>query len=577
MTQPAALYARVSSDRQKENHTIDSQTAALIQFAQTHGYQVPPQWQFQDEGYSGATLARPALEALRDLVHQGSIRAVLVYSPDRLSRSYAYQVILAEEFTRAGVELVFLQAPPADTPEQRLLLQFQGMMAEYERAQIAERCRRGKRHRAQQGSVSVLCRAPYGYRYLPKNETSAAAYQVVESEAQVVRWIFAAYTQEGLSMTALARWLNQHQVPTRTGAPWISSTLWGMLRNPAYQGKACFGKTKAGPPQPRATRRVRLRGPAARRYPSSPQRPRAEWIEIPVPPLVSPQTFALAQEQMEKNRRYSSRRTTVATLLQSLLVCQHCGYALYRAWSQNTQGRKTYYYRCPGTDASRRAQGTVCHNRPLRQDALDQRVWEEVVRLLQDPTLIQTEIQRRQQEASKADPHLQREELVSGQQARLHNQITRLFDAYQEGLIPWEEFRPRMVELRRQQQVLQAELESLHMAAQHQSRYLRLVETLSEFRTRLCNQAETLNVQERQKVVRLLVKEVLVGSDSIVIRHSIPIARSTPGSDSPHPLANPSKASPSENYLLRTCHRDKPRFYCLKCRLHDSLSCSENL
>lgn len=263
MTQPAALYARVSSDRQKENHTIDSQTAALIQFAQTHGYQVPPQWQFQDEGYSGATLARPALEALRDLAHQGSIRAVLVYSPDRLSRSYAYQVILAEEFTRAGVELVFLQAPPADTPEQRLLLQFQGMMAEYERAQIAERCRRGKRHRAQQGSVSVLCRAPYGYHYLPKNETSAAAYQVVESEAQVVRWIFAAYTQEGLSMTALARWLNQHHVPTRTGAPWISSTLWGMLRNPAYQGKAYFGKTKAGPPQPRATRRVRLRGPAA--------------------------------------------------------------------------------------------------------------------------------------------------------------------------------------------------------------------------------------------------------------------------------------------------------------------------
>jgi site-specific DNA recombinase len=410
MTQPAALYARVSSDRQKENHTIDSQTAALIQFAQTHGYQVPPQWQFQDEGYSGATLARPALEALRDLAHQGSIRAVLVYSPDRLSRSYAYQVILAEEFTRAGVELVFLQAPPADTPEQRLLLQFQGMMAEYERAQIAERCRRGKRHRAQQGSVSVLCRAPYGYHYLPKNETSAAAYQVVESEAQVVRWIFAAYTQEGLSMTALARWLNQHHVPTRTGAPWISSTLWGMLRNPAYQGKAYFGKTKAGPPQPRATRRVRLRGPAARRYPSSPQRPRTEWIEIAVPPLVSPPTFALAQEQMEKNRRYSSRRTTVPTLLQSLLVCQHCGYALYRAWSQNTQGRKTYYYRCPGTDAHRRAQGTVCHNRPLRQDALDQRVWEEVVRLLQDPTLMQTEIQRRQDEASKADPHRQRQE-----------------------------------------------------------------------------------------------------------------------------------------------------------------------
>jgi site-specific DNA recombinase len=266
---------------------------------------------------------------------------------------------------------------------------------------------------------------------------------------------------------------------------------------------------------------------------------------------------------MEKNRRYSSRRTTVPTLLQSLLVCQHCGYALYRAWSQNTQGRKTYYYRCPGTDAHRRAQGTVCHNRPLRQDALDQRVWEEVVRLLQDPTLMQTEIQRRQDEASKADPHRQRQELVSGQQARLHNQITRLFDAYQEGLIPWEEFRPRMVELRRQQQALQAELQSLHMAAQDQSRYLRLVETLSEFRTRLCLQSEILDVQQRQKIVRLLVKEVLVGSDSIVIRHSIPIARCTPGTDPSQPPADTPK-SPAENYLLRTCHRDKGHFYWIK-------------
>ena len=122
MTRPAAIYARVSSDRQKENPTISSQLAALEEYAGSHGYLVPPEWRFQDEGYSGATLLRPGLEALRDLAAAGNIAVVLVHSPDRLSRKYAYQVLLAEELSRCGVELVFLKAPSGATPEYQLLV-----------------------------------------------------------------------------------------------------------------------------------------------------------------------------------------------------------------------------------------------------------------------------------------------------------------------------------------------------------------------------------------------------------------------------------------------------------------------
>src|SRR5580704_19246635 len=168
MNRPAAIYARVSSDRQKEDHTIASQTAALIQYAETEGFVVPKEWIFQDEGYSGANIVRPGLEAVRDLAAEGHIEAVLIHSPDRLSRKYAYQVLLAEEFARYGVETIFLKAPHSDTPEDQLMLQFQGMIAEYERAQILERSRRGKRHRAKAGEVSVLGGAPYGYRYIRK-------------------------------------------------------------------------------------------------------------------------------------------------------------------------------------------------------------------------------------------------------------------------------------------------------------------------------------------------------------------------------------------------------------------------
>jgi DNA invertase Pin-like site-specific DNA recombinase/transposase len=161
----AAIYARVSSDKQREASTIASQTAALIGFARSRGYQVPTEWVFEDEGYSGASLVRPGLERVRDLAAEGQIEAVLVYAPDRLSRKYAYQILLIEELARHGVDTVFMQAPQAATAEDQLLVQFQGMIAEYERAQILERSRRGKRHRARQGQVNVLSGAPYGYRY----------------------------------------------------------------------------------------------------------------------------------------------------------------------------------------------------------------------------------------------------------------------------------------------------------------------------------------------------------------------------------------------------------------------------
>ena len=242
MKKIAAIYARVSSDRQKEQNTIASQTALLLEYAQKEGWTVPAEWVFEDEGYSGGVLARPGLERLRGVVGDGGVEAVLVYAPDRLSRNYAYQVLLLEEFSRRGVGIFFLKSGCGQTPEEKLLLQFQGMIAEYERAQIAERSRRGKRHRAKSGCVNVLSGAPYGYRYVKKTEHSAAYYAVIEAQAQVVRGIFAWYTQESWSIGAIARELNQRKIKTRTGkARWKHSSLWKLLRNPAYQGRACFG------------------------------------------------------------------------------------------------------------------------------------------------------------------------------------------------------------------------------------------------------------------------------------------------------------------------------------------------
>jgi len=551
VNQAAAIYTRVSSDRQKENHTIASQTAALIEYAKANGYTVPAEWVFQDEGYSGANLVRPGLEALRDLAAEGQIRAVLVYSPDRLSRKYAYQVLLAEELARCGVELVFLKAPAGTSPEDQLLVQFQGMIAEYERAQIVERSRRGKRHKAQQGLVNVLSGAPYGYRYVRKTDHSAAYYEVIDSKAAVVRMVFDAYTQQGLSINAIARVLNERQIPTRTATTrWERSTVWGLLRNPAYQGRACYGKTELKPRQ-RITRPLRQRQAMPSRTSANHERPREDWIEVPVPALVSEQTFALAQEQLQKNKHHSPRRTIEPTLLQGMLVCQQCGYGFYRT-STRTSQRHLHYYRCIGSDGYRRLKGPVCTNRPIRQDALDEFVWKEVIRLLDDPILVQGEINRRQQAARNADPLRKRKEELRREQARLEKCSDRLISAYQEGLVTLPQLRHRMPALRKQAQAVESELQSLEMAALDEAKYLQLAETLATFRSRLRARAETLDIRGRQQVLRLLVKEILVDAEMITIRHSIPIP-SGPGSDSTSsPFSGPSEGSPSSGYLLRS-------------------------
>ena len=316
----AAIYARVSSDQQKDQNTIASQTAALVEFARSEGFAVPDEWIFQDEGYSGATLVRPGLERVRDLAAEGQIQAVLVFSPDRLSRKYAYQVLLIEELARHGVETLFAKAPHSQTPEDHLVVQFQGMIAEYERAQILERSRRGKRHRAKQGEVSVLSAAPYGYRYVRKTDETAARYEALDAEAEIVRQVFELYTVAGLSIGAITRRLNQQGVPTRKGAArWERSTVWAILRNPAYKGTACFGKTQVAPRQRINNRRLRQRGGLPTRNSASHELPRDQWIEIPVPAMIGEDTFALAEERLQSNKTLSPRRTIEPSILQGLV------------------------------------------------------------------------------------------------------------------------------------------------------------------------------------------------------------------------------------------------------------------
>ena len=520
----AAIYARVSSERQRQEQTIQSQTAALRELAGQRELLVPDEFIFEDDGFSGASLQRPALERLRDRAFEGCFEAVLCHAPDRLARRYAYQVLLLEELARGGIEVVFAKEPErSGSPEDELLRQFQGMIAEYERAQIAERCRRGKLHRARAGAVSVLSNAPYGYRYVKRSEHADAFYEIDQLEAPMVREIFDRYVEQRESIVQIAKSLSEQGVPTRTGKPcWGPSTIWAILRNPAYTGQAAYGRRRVTDAPAKPMRVTRQRGGHSDRSACEHVGPE-HWLRIPVPALITEEQHALAQELLAQNCRLSPRNTRTVSLLQGILVCRQCGHSYYRSSTRSKAGIVHHYYRCSGADSFRRPEGRVCAARPVRIDEIDELVWAQVLALLENPELIEVEIERRLQTLRAEHPASHRREGLERDLTRAQNALRRLIDGYQEQLITLEELRARMPELRKREATLRAELDALDAQLHDAETYLKLTETLDAFRARLSANAKTLPIEQRQEIVRLVVREVLLGDDGATIRHSIPL------------------------------------------------------
>lgn len=525
----AAIYARVSSARQKKDETIASQVAALREYVAAAGLAVPEQWVFEDDGHSGATLARPALERLRDLVAGIGVEVVVCYSPDRLARKFAYQALLIEEFTRAGTRVEFVKGPRGDSPEDQLMVQFQGMFAEYEKAQIMERYRRGKAHRAKAGSVNVLSGAPYGYRYVRKSPHAPAAYQIVAHEAVLVREIFRRYADDGVAIADLARWLGEQGAPTRTGKTrWDRSVVWAILRNPAYAGQAVNGKTKAINESAALNRVGRLAGRTTGRAITTVDRPPEEWVHIPVPAIITAETFERAGQRLADNKRFASRNSKVPSLLQGLAACSGCGYAYYRGHTTTSAGNKIYYYRCLGSDDYRYEHGRVCANKPVRADYLDQVVWDHITTLLADPALIRAEIDHRLDTARTADPVVHQRQRLTEALTQATAAVNRIISAYQEELITIDELRVRIPDLRARETSLRNQIDALDGQLADRQAYLKLADDLEGFLAGLRTSADTADVPERQRILRLLVKDVLIGPEKITIRHRIPVREHTP-------------------------------------------------
>ena len=520
----AAVYARVSSEQQAQQKTIGSQVEALIERVGEDGFVVDDELRFIDDGYSGSTLVRPALERLRDVAYAGGIDRLYVHSPDRLARKYAYQVLLVDELTHHGVEIMFLNHALGTSPEEDLLLQVQGMISEYERAKIMERSRRGKRHAARRGSVNVLIGAPYGYRYVSKQEGGGEAhYRLVFEEARTVREIFEWIGVEGASIGEICRRLKSKGIRTRTGKDyWDRTTVLGMLKNPAYKGSAGFGKTRLGPRKP-ALRPQRRYEQSQRDFSIYPV-PEEEQERIPVPAIVSEDLFETVQEQLAENRKHNRQRKRGARyLLQGLVQCECCGYAYYGkpvSRSAAKGKRRNYaYYRCIGTDAYRFGGERVCWNKQVRTDLLEAAVWEDVCSLLRDPDRVRQEYQRRLNE-QPSNQAVEIEQLSTMSQ-KVKRAIARLIDAYEDGLLTKAEFEPRLRNAKQRLDKLEAEIQaaSAQTAAEHELRLV--IGQFEDFAQRVHEGLHEGDWTTRREIIRALVKRIEIGPETVRVVYKV--------------------------------------------------------
>jgi len=554
-----ALYARVSSEQQEQRGTVASQLDALRTYACEHQMEICEEYVCVDDGYSGARLDRPALDRLRDGARLGAFETILVLCPDRLARKYAYQILIVEELERFGVPVHFLDNPPSTDPNAQLLVQMQGVIAEYERTKIAERYRRGRLFRLRQGEA-LFWRVPYGYRRIPRQGTIPPSIEIDETTAAWVREIFRWHIEERLTTRLIARRLAQRGILSPTGkCRWGPGTVNRILHNEAYIGSLAYNRRETRLP------------PIKRGWGKEPRmhdrvRPREEWIILSIPPLIDPQTFAQSREVHGDNSRFSPRRLREEHwLLRGLARCGVCGRATACQGMRATNGTAHYYYACQRNDVLK--DDDRCSQRRIRAEALDTFVWTEVRRHFEDPVTLTRAYTQASVDGGRLDEdalstrlrHLER------RQRELRKEETRLLDAYQAGLVDLTQFARRRSILQEKHQGLEKEQHALTTQQAVDGFQRTIDDGLEAFSRHVRAQVQELTFHERQALVRLVIDKVTVRDHHVAIHFKIPIDVSPP-----HPsvsLPQPASITPvSTQFALRSTH-GAPRAL-LFCPLH---------
>jgi site-specific DNA recombinase len=511
---------------QEKEQTIQSQLAVITGYAERHGFRHSTALTYTDDGYSGTWLDRPGLDELRDHAREGRFEVVVVLCPDRLARRYAYQVLLLEELKRAGVEIHFCERPINDSPDDQLLLQIQGAIAEYERAKVLERCRRGRLHRARRGELAPP-NPPYGYHYAARKYGGDGQIRIHEEEAAMVRQVFRWYAEEGASLYGLLKKLSASPWTTRRGKnEWMATSVLRMLRCEWYVGSAHYncatrrsvapGRDVEGTLRPRC---VKVK------------RPRSEWIRVPVPRLVDDERFHRVQERIKENKRFSRRRLkrTRVYLLKGLLKCGLCGYAyigMTRTASPKRDGQREHsYYVCAMRSSLRRVGCTTrCQGERLLVAGADEVVWTTVRDLLLDSDALADNLQSWLTRVTANPAGDERLSQTTGRLTELNRQRQRLIDAYQAGALDLDDFQTRKTTIEEGILAVEHELAALRSWASRRDLASRQVVGAQDVVRRLRGQLQDPSFELKQAILRLVVEKVIVNGHRLEIHLALPVS-----------------------------------------------------
>ncbi len=541
-----ALYARVSTDEQRQGQTIDSQIEELRRFVDQKSWRLVSL--YKDEGWSGSILGRPALDRLRDDASRGLLDVVLVNDVDRLARDVTHLGVIKRDLAHHGVSLIFRKLPSDNSPTNNLLVNILGSFAEFERELIADRTRRGRRHKIETRQQFLGCLAAYGFRYVPRQHSVSGEgeLQIVPGEARVVKDMYRWVDQNGLSARQVVAQLNDQKIPPRKGhGPWQRSSALRILRSETYAGvwyygkletRGSYGDTSMAATRPRRT--TRLRG-------------RSEWLPVRLPQhlhIIDRAQWERVQRQLDRNIAFSPRHSKHNYLLRGLVRCGGCSSTYV---GDPVHGR--FYYRC-----WRRCRGYPT----VLEEVLNEAVWRAVIAVVLNPNVITSKLatvlerrrtRSRESATSGREPDRDFQDLV--------REETRLIDAYRTGILPAAALGHELEKIAARRSGLEARRVNTPSTHEHLSEAL--PESVAEFLQAAALRLPTLTQPERQRFLQLLIRQVTFEGQRIKIAGRIPYNDSS----APEPPSNCTDAPVEDKPQRRSLTETPASLSSVSCRI----------